>query len=359
MSPHPGPMPFPKAALAALLVASLALAGCTDVVDDVTGRASNDWAHAMTGAAALRDQGLTGAGVKVAVVDTGLAHDHPEFAGLTLGWSDVINGRPEPYDDDGHGTHVAGLVVAQENGGNLDPQVLGIAPGAQILAVKGVPGGGEGTGGDVARAIDRAVDMGAHVLVLSLGGGTGLPILGQQVERSVERAIDKGVVVVAAAGNAGEDASGSSCTVTSPGSVPRVIAVGAVDSDRRIAEFSCAGENEGGPVGLGAPEDPNKKPELVAPGVALIGPWPGTNCAGRGSEYCVLSGTSQATPIVGGIVALLLEAKPELKRRDAATVERIKEALVSSAEPLAGQDTPHDDRYGYGLVRGDRALDAL
>ena len=349
-----------RAALAASLAALVLLAGCTSLVRQ--GQANNDWALDLIGVPALHARGLTGQGIIVAIVDTGIDASHPDFEGVTVRWSDHVNGRSQPYDDAGHGTHVSGLVVAQARAGGFDPRVLGVAPGADLLHIKGVPGSGTGSGADIARAVDQATDGGAHVLILSLGGGRGLPIIGRQVEDAVQRAIDRGVVVVAAAGNADTSAgqTGNDCTVVSPAIVPGVIAVGAVDRSARIADFSCKGDNAGtDPLGLTAPQDPDKKPELVAPGVELIGPWPERDCAGVVSTYCLLSGTSQAAPLVGGIAALLLEAHPELKRKDAASVRTVKEALVEGAERVPGQSGAHDDRYGYGLVRGDRALARL
>lgn len=351
--------------LTVLLVATVALAGCTQLINDATGQPSNTWALEMTGASTLHERGLTGQGVKVAIVDTGVQTSHQEFEDMPgrIQWGDVVNNRDEPYDDAGHGTHVTGIVFAQGNGGLQAPLTEGVAPGADMIHIKAIPGGpnSQGSDGDVADAIDMAVQQGAHVLVLSLGSEPSLIPLGQETENAVSRAIEEGVVVVAAAGNAnpeeGED-SGEDCTVKSPASMRRVIAVGAVDRAATLASFSCSGDNSGGPLGLMQPEDPNKKPELVAPGVQIIGPWPSRDCAGQVSRYCVLSGTSQAAPYVGGIVALLLEEHPELQRKGPDQVHRIKRILTETAQERAGQ-SGHDDRYGYGLVRADRALEAM
>lgn len=346
-----------RALVAGLLACTMALAGCTQLAGS---QGSNAWALDMTGLSSVQDQGLTGAGVRVAIVDTGVEIGHDEFAGMPgkVLWGDVINGRSQPYDNAGHGTHVTGLIHAQGNGGLQGPEVLGAAPGADLIHVKAIPADGSGSDGDVAEAIDKTVREGAHVLVLSLGSEPSLLPLGQQTENAVDRAIDKGVVVVAAAGNANQGNSGEDCTVKSPASLPRVIAVGAVDRDAGIASFSCKGNNSGGPLGLNKPQDPNKKPELVAPGVQVIGPWPNRDCGGQVSEYCVLSGTSQAAPYVGGVVALLLEEHPELQRKGPDQVRKVKRVLTETAEKRQGQ-SGHDDRYGYGLVRADQALEKL
>lgn len=347
--------------IAGLLVAAMALAGCTELVGG--SQASNAWALDLTGVSPVQDEGLTGSGVRVAIVDTGVQIDHDAFAGMpgTVLWGDVVNDRDRPYDNAGHGTHVTGLVHAQDNGGFQDPTVKGAAPGADLIHVKAIPANGQGSDGDVARAVDKTVQEGAHVLVLSLGSEPGLLPIGRQTENAVNRAIDNGVVVVAAAGNAnpqqGED-TGEDCTVKSPASMRRVIAVGAVDREAKIATFSCQGDNSGGPLGLDQPQDPNKKPELVAPGVQVLGPWPSRDCGGRVSDHCVLSGTSQAAPYVGGVVALILEEHPELQRKGPDQVHKVKRVLTETAEKRPGQ-SGHDDRYGYGLVQADRALEQM
>lgn len=342
-----GGRPLSLLAVAALL--SPVLAGCVETQQ-------SRWALSMIEADALHDRGLTGAGVVVAVVDTGLEAKHAVFDGVrVVRWRDLVNHLPDPYDDAGHGTHVTSIVAGHAGGTRSLSGVAvdGVAPGATILPVKAIPGGGSGRDGDVADAVDHAASSGAHIIVLSLGGGT-LPILGTETEGAVNRAIDRGIFVVAAAGNLAEGRD--RCSVASPASVPRVIAVSAVDEGRRLANFACDGQNSGAIAGIGAAADPHKKPELLAPGVGIVGAW-------RDGGYATVDGTSQAAPYVAGVLALILEAKPDLARRDAATVERVKTVLARTAEkigPLGGSSgMSHDDRYGYGILRGARALDAL
>jgi serine protease AprX len=291
------------------------------------------------------------------VIDTGIDLAHPEFRGLQIQWADLVNGKPTAYDDNGHGSHVAGIIVAQGDWQTVLSRfyLRGVAPKASLIAVKAIGGDGSGDEGEVARGVDAAVAAGADVVVLSLGGKT-LPVLGTQTEASVNRAIDQGVFVVAAAGNAAQD--GENCTVTSPASVPRVIAVGAVDSSGTIAPFSCRG-GDNAPSGFppsGGRSDPDKKPEVVAPGVQILSAW-------KDGKYVEATGTSQAAPYVGGILALLLQAHPELRHKDADAVLRVKEVLMTTSAkvgPLAGKGaTAHDDAYGYGIVQADAALAAL
>ncbi|HEV8360272.1 MAG TPA: S8 family serine peptidase [Candidatus Thermoplasmatota archaeon] len=350
-------MRSPAVAIAALLVLTGALAGCV---------ADSSWALSITGIQALQDRGLTGKGIKVAIIDTGIDPSHPEFKGLRAVWHDFVRGQSQPYDDSevGHGTHVAGIIVAQ---GDLLQDALngvrlkGAAPGVSLIIAKAVGGDGEGKDEDVADAVDFAVAQGAHVIVMSLGGKAGGLLLGTDTESSVKNAINRGIVVVAAAGNK-LNANESQDDVASPASVEGVIAVGAVDKDKRIASFSYKGDDGCAlpPSQLGCRTDPDKKPELVAPGVQILS-------TARDQKYAIADGTSQAAPFVGAAVALMLEAKPDYRaggsRSGAAGVEAIKNALARGAEkvgPLAGQGgMSHDDLYGYGLLRADRALERL
>lgn len=353
----------PRVRLAVLVAVCMATAGCAQLIpdgvrDQVNGGLENAWAHEMVQADQLReDEGLTGAGVTIGVVDTGVGADHEAFRGVDVTWRDFVNGNAEPYDDGGHGTHVSGMALARSTGGLTGPNIQGIAPEAELVHAKAIEGNGEGSGSDVADAINWAVDQGVHVLVLSLGGQPSALPLQDRTENAVQNAVDQGVVVVAAAGNAEQGQSGKDCSVTSPATMKGVIAVGAVRKDRQIAEFSCTGGSSSGPLGVQQREDPNKKPELSAPGVKLVGAWPERACGQPGAEYCVLSGTSQATPIVGGLVAQLLEEHSDLKRADRDTVTHIKRALTQTADKPGFSG--HHDRYGYGIPQGTEALDWL
>ena len=304
------------------------------------------WALDMTQVSALHGRSLTGAGVTVCIVDTGVDATHPELQGVHLAaWRDFVNGRPTPYDDEGHGTAMAGIIFAR---GRLP----GIAPGASLISVKAIGGSGSGTDLDVSRSISFCLDPngdgdladGADVISLSLGGESH-PFLGSDTEDAVNAALDRGVIVVGAAGNDGQRDDGD---VESPASVPRVIAVGAVNIQGSIAPWSSRGNN-----GVFPPfptVDPNKKPELVAPGVSISTILPN-------ARYGYVSGTSPASALVAGIVALLLEEHPAY-RHESTLLGAFKMSLMRAACGCSGTEVSHDDRYGYGIVRA-RDTDGL
>ena len=307
--------------------------------------ARSDWAFAMTGARDLNARGLTGKGITVCLVDSGIDVLHPDFAHLHLvAWRDFVNLRPDPYDDNGHGTAMAGLIVAS---GSLH----GVAPDVSLIVVKAINSAGFGTSGAVADGIRLCVDpfgdgtRGADIISISLGSKAPL-FVSTDVSLTAQWAVDRGVVVVASAGNDGgmfDDGD-----VESPGFIPLAIAVGAVDGSGRIAPFSSIGSSVNR-------TDPNLKPEVTAPGVQLITTAPG-------AHYVTTTGTSGATALTAGIVALLLQAHPELRpggSMGSANVLALKWALSRSAMVRPGQAMPHDSYYGYGVIDGLRALSYL
>jgi serine protease AprX len=305
--------------------------------------ARSEWAFTMTGVRDLHAMGLTGRGVTVCLVDSGIDLLHPDFAHLRLvAWKDLVNLRPEPYDDGGHGTAMAGLIAAN---GSLH----GIAPDVSFLVVKVITSAGFGSSTEVADGIRFCLDpfgdgtRGADVISISLGSKNPL-FVATDVSRAAQLALDRGVFVIASAGNNGLSIDNTDVEI--PANVPLAIAVGAVDSGGRIAPFSSIGADANR-------TDPNRKPEVVAPGVQVITTAPG-------AHYVTSSGTSPATAIVAGVVALLLQARPGLKPAGTtANILLLKWALVRSSTAGPGQVLPHDARYGYGIISGNRALSYL
>ena len=298
------------------------------------------WALEATQVTDLQARGLDGSNVRVCIVDTGVDLTHPELQGVNLvAWKDFTASRVDPYDDEGHGTAMTGIIFAL---GILH----GVAPNADLIAAKAITASGSGTDGAIASAIrfcrdpngnGNALDDGANVISLSLGGSNH-PYLGSATANAVNNATQSGIYVVAAAGNDGQADDGD---VESPASETSVIAVGAVDRQGVIAAFSSIGNTYAPGLPPSVRTDPNKKPEVVAPGIEIATPL-------SGGRYAYVSGTSPAVAFVSGIVALLLQNHPAYKW-SAANLLAFKTALMESAKPEAGQQVPHDPHYGYGI----------
>ena len=294
---------------------------------------------------AVTGEERTGEGVVVCIVDSGIALDHSDFESVELaGWKDFVNNRATPYDDHGHGTSMAGIMVA--NG-----WFKGVARGVDLLVAKALGSDGSGSDEVVGQAIDWCVANGAHIISLSLGGAPGvLPftIGGSRTSGDAANdAISLGVYVVAAAGNdGGADDDGD---VASPSSERRVISVGGATLAGDHWSGSSRGDNNGRliPLPVLLPRgDPHQKPELVAPGQ-------GVPVLLKDGSWGLADGTSSATVYVSGALALLLEAKPSLKfdQSDGGSdnVDSVKQWIMESSVPQEGQ-SGHDDQYGYGLL---------
>ena len=296
----------------------------------------------------------SGAGVELCIVDTGIDLQHPDLVHVELaGWNDFINQRPDPYDDQGHGTAMAGILVAK----NL---LRGIAPNVNLHIAKAIEKTGSGTDTDISAAVDWCIDSGVDIISLSLGGGQGIDLIfieTDELEAAVNRAIDQGIFVVAAAGNdGGSDDDGD---VASPGSEDDVICVGAIDTDGSIWSNSSVGSNGLQIFPFRPPRsDPDMKPELVAPGekLAILH----AQIDGANSLYAWGSGTSGATVWVSGAIAHLLEHRPDLAHNGSSggtrdTVNNVKEWVQNSVIQQDGQ-TEHDDYYGYGRLKVDALI---
>jgi len=286
---------------------------------------------------------LSGSGVTVCIVDSGISTEHSDLDTMNLkSWKDFVNDRDTPYDDHGHGTSMAGILVA--NG-----WLKGVAPQVNLLVAKALSKDGQGDDGVVAEAIDWCATNGAHIISLSLGGAPNvLPFSitgGRTSGDAANEAIDSGIYVIAAAGNdGGEDDDGD---VASPSSEAGVISVGGVTHKGNSWAGSSEGDNNGRLVPLLFPRnDPHKKPEVVAPAQEV--PILMTD-----GGWGLADGTSAATVYVAGAIALVLEAHPNLmtngSQGNADDIDQMKNWLMNSVRPQQDQ-TGHDDRYGYGLL---------
>ncbi|WP_431946784.1 S8 family peptidase [Actinacidiphila sp. bgisy167] len=274
------------------------------------------------------EKGLTGDGVKVAVLDTGYDPNHPDLKGLVVDSANFTS-EPDAADRNGHGTHVASTVAG--SGAASGGRYKGVAPGARILAGKVCTADGSCDNSAVIEGLAWAARQGAKVVNLSLGD-TDTPDT-DAMEAMIEAVTrDYGTLVVAAAGN-----NGASSPVSSPASADRALAVGAAEADDDRAEFSSVGPRTG---------DSGLKPDLIAPGVNVTAAMAGGTSADDG--YVAMSGTSMATPHVAGAAAIMFQQHPDW------TPEQVKRQLMHST---AGAKELGAYYQGAGRVDLARAVD--
>jgi subtilisin family serine protease len=285
--------------------------------------------------------------VVVAVLDTGVDLDHPDLINNLYkdGNGNIIGRRyfnggsnDDSYDDDhGHGTHVSGIIAA-ECDNNIGVAGVSRNDKIKIMPIKVLnqyDDGYYGYNSDIALGIRWAVDNGAHIINMSLGG----PSSDSSTSSSIQYAIDNGVLVVAAAGN-----SDYNSFVEYPGADTNALCVGAIEEDLDIASFSSY------KVDATYPNKPENHlgVDLVSPGVSIVSTY--DNNTTSTDTYYTMSGTSMATPLMAGIAALLMQqcsnylGKPDIVRK----------VLLQSSTDLG--DSGYDDRFGYGMVDTKSAL---
>jgi hypothetical protein len=267
---------------------------------------------------------FTGTNVKVAVIDSGVDRENPELnGGQVLDGCDWVTSPTNVcrgtgvLDENGHGTHVAGIIAAKNDGYG----VTGVAPGATILPLRVLGADGSGWLSDIAAAIDYAVVNGAKVINLSLGGTLDYSL----IRISVEQAVASGVTVVAAAGNGGSGAAASY-----PAAYPGAIAVAATTESNLIAGYS----NSGNYI------------DVAAPGSAILSSWP------TGTGYARLSGTSMASPHVAALAALIIQ------RNTATAISTSPAAIRTAIESVAVKSNSDYSvgRYGLGVINPFESL---
>ena len=279
----------------------------------------NAWGVARIGAEPLHASGVRGAGIKVAVIDTGIAYTHSDLAANYVSGRDFVNNDTDPMDDNNHGTHVAGTIAAVLNGTG----VVGVAPEARLYGVKVLNASGSGSWSNIMAGVEWAADNGIQITNNSYGG-SGYP--GTLVEAAFANSAAAGVLHIAAAGNSGTCA-GSTDTVGYPAKFASVVAVAATQQNDTRPCFSSTGPDV----------------ELAAPGVNILSTV-------RNGGYSAFNGTSMASPHAAGVAALVWGA-------GATTAAQVRQILRDTAIDIGsvGRDT----FYGFGLVDAVAAVEAV
>lgn len=266
------------------------------------------------------DGKYTGKGVSIAFLDTGICQI-PDFQKRILCFKDFINSKAQLYDDNGHGTHVAG--IASSSG-----HYKGVAPQSNIIMLKVLNDSGQGNASDVIAGIQWIANnyKKYNIRIVNMSIGTSTEVTNDPLVEAVEKLWDMGIVVVAAAGNNGPNPS----TISSPGTSKKIITVASSDDEQYNKIFS----------GRGPTKDCVIKPDILAPGSNI------SSCKCNNGVYRKLSGTSMSTPIISGAIALLLEKEPNLKPDD------VKYMLKLSSTSL----NMLPNRQGWGLLNVENLL---
>lgn len=297
----------------------------------------------------LWEQGYKGQGVTIAVIDTGIA-PHPDYNDRVKGFKDWVAGKTEHYDDQGHGTHVAGC--AQGDGTMSAGKYMGAAPEADLVGIKVLDKHGSGRLSDIIKGVQWAVEkkdeLGIDIINMSLGGPVFQSYEIDPVAQSVGKAVDAGIIAMVAGGNSGPKPS----TIGTPGNHPDAFTVGALNDqgtvsreDDTVAFFSSRGPTA---------HDGLVKPDILSPGVAITAANAKGSALDRapvphiGQSYITISGTSMATPVLAGVVAAVLSANQDL------TPAQVKEIFMSTADKLPNED---GNSQGAGVLDANEALE--
>ena len=279
---------------------------------------SDSWGVTKIGGTTAAAAGLTGAGIKVAVLDSGIDYSHPDLKDNYKGGYNFIYDNNDPFDDGyiSHGTHIAGIIGARNNGTG----VVGVAPEVSLYAVKVLGGMVTGDLSDILAGMEWAITNKMDIINMSIGA----PIDSAAFKDACDRAYQAGIILIASSGN-------THGAVEFPAAYDSVIAVSATDQDDTIATFSNYGETI----------------ELTAPGVNI-------NSTLRGGSYGIMKGTSQATAHVTGAAAILLSKQIADNNGDGRTADDVRTLLGTSATDLGA--IGRDQFFGFGRVDLDKAL---
>lgn len=282
------------------------------------------------------DLGVTGRGVGVAVLDTGIFL-HEDFEDRVIVFRDMLQRRREPYDDNGHGTHISAIIGGA--GTASEGRYCGVAPGCNLISVKVLDRKGNGYASDVLAGLrwirENKDRYGIRIVNISVGSYSKKNMNeNSALVKGVNAAWDDGLVVVVAAGNQGPGRQ----TITTPGISRKVITVGCSDDHK---EVNVMGNRMVDYSGRGPTGACICKPDVVAPGSSII------SCSNEPGRYMIKSGTSMSTPLVSGAIALLLEKYPDMSNRDVKL--RLRERCVDLGLPK--------NQQGWGGLDVQRLLE--
>lgn len=282
-------------------------------LDPVVEAETSNWGYEKIRASRPQQGGITGKDINIAVIDSGIS-PHPSLS--IAGGTSFVNYTDSYHDDNGHGTHVAGIIAAKQT----DNGFMGVAPGANIFAIKSLHASGSGFLSETIAAIDWAIQNNMDIINLSLG--MDRPSIA--LKNIVDKAYANNIVIVAAAGNNGT-VSGAGDTVLYPAKYPSAIAVAAIDQHSRRANFSATGPAV----------------EISAPGTQIFSTT-------LNNTFTFANGTSAAAPYVTGVVALIKEQHRRWSNKE------IRQFLHETAVDLGV--TGRDNWFGFGLVQAPTLL---
>jgi hypothetical protein len=277
-----------------------------------------DWGYTKVNAGASKSNGWTGKGVKIGIIDSGIRKDHPDLR--IAGGVNFVEGASSYNDDQGHGTHVAGIAAALDN----DFGSVGVAPDAELYAIKVIAKSGDGNLSDIVAGINWAIEQKLDIINMSVTAPEGSYLL----KETLAKAYDSGMLIFAASGNAVTSAP-ANADVLYPARYPSVIGVGSINRNDERSAFSYYGNSL----------------ELTAPGERVWSSYIASK------DYAYLTGTSMASPYAAGIAALYKQANPDK------TNKQIRSLMQASAIDLGMKGK--DAEYGYGLVQAPAAKEEL
>jgi subtilisin family serine protease len=276
------------------------------------------WGIDRIGSRLVNATGNTGKGIKIGILDTGVDYLHEDIGRNYKGGYNFIDNDKDARDHNGHGTHVAGIVAAEDN----DIGVVGVAPDAYIYSVRILDYDAIGTASDITAGLEWCLNNSMQIVNMSLGARED----SISVRNAIDVLYDNGILLIAAAGNSG-NGMGTGDSIDNPARYNSVVAVGATDINDNRASFSSTGP----------------RLEISAPGKDICSLLPG-------NKYASLSGTSMSSPHVAGVAALIMSADPGMSN------VRTRIRLQTTAQNISKGSFGAKSWFGYGLVDAVKAV---